>query len=94
MNPFPSIRDRVRTESTVAVLREPAFMLLSRIQDLNPSDQIRALFLTACVVAEAVGLDPHEEVERAKRIMRPAEAPYTAHVQAIRAYAENELRRV
>ena len=93
MNPFSSISDRVRTESTVAVLREPAFVLLARIQDLNPSDQVRALFLTACVVADAVGLDAHEEIERGYRIMRPAEGPHTVHVQAIRAYAEGELRR-
>jgi len=93
MNPFPSIADRVRTESTVAVLREPAFTLLSRIQDLNPSDQVRAQFLVACVIAEAIGLNPHEEIERAVRIMRPAEGPHTVHVQAIRAYAEGELRR-
>ena len=59
MNPFPSIADRVRTESTVAVLREPALTLLSRIQDLNPSDQVRAQFLVACVIAEAIGLNPH-----------------------------------
>lgn len=93
MSPFPSMADRVRTDSTVATLREPAFMLLSRIQDLNPSDHIRALFLTACVVADACGLNPHEEVERGYRIMGAAEGPHTVHVQAIRDYAENELRR-
>lgn len=92
MNPFSTIADRVRTESTVAVLREPAFVILSRIQDLNPSDQVRALFLVAAVIADALALNPHEEIERAYRIMRPAEGPHTVHVQAIRAYAEGELR--
>ena len=94
MIPLSSIADRVRTESTVATLREPAFVLLSRIQDLNPSDQVRALFLTACVVADTIGLNPHEEIERAARIMRPAEGPHTVHIQAIRAYAEGELRHI
>ena len=88
-----TIADRVRTDSTVAVLREPAFAVISRLESVDPSDQIRAAFLSAVVMAEAVGLDPHEEVQRAKRIMAPAEADYTYHVQAIRDYAANELNR-
>ena len=62
MNPLPSIGDRVRTDSTVALLREPAFALLSRIQDANPSDQVRALFLVAAVISDAIGIDGDADV--------------------------------
>lgn len=88
-----SIADRVRLDSTVAQLREPAFELIRRNERLNPSDQVRALLLTTVAVCEACGLDPHEEVERTRRMMGQAEGPFTYHVQAIRDYAADELRR-
>lgn len=94
MNPLPSIGDRVRTDSTVALLREPAFALLSRIQDANPSDQVRALFLVAAVISDAIGIDGHDALNSAKRMLSTAEGPHTVHVQAIRDYADGELRRV
>lgn len=93
MSPFPAIADRVRHDSTVGRLREPAFRICDRMQDLNPSDQVRALFLAAVVVAEAVGVDPHEEIERCRRMCAQAEGPHTYHVQAIRDYAAAEIAR-
>jgi hypothetical protein len=88
-----NIGDRVRTASTVSTLREPAYAVISRIQNTDPADQVRAIFLAATVAAEACKLDPHEEVERAKRMMSDAEGPHTIHIQALRDYAEGELRR-
>lgn len=63
------------------------------MQDINPSDQVRALFLAAVVVAEAVGVNPHEEIERCRRMCEQAEGPHTYHVQAIRDYAAEEIAR-
>lgn len=94
MFPLSLIRGSVRQRSRVSVLREPAFAQLARLQDVDPADQISAVFLAATVMAEAVGLDPHEEVARTKRMMADAEAPHTVHVKAIRDYAVNELQRV
>ena len=88
-----AIGDRVRLASSVDALREPAFRICNRMQDINPSDQIRALFLAALVTAEAAGLDPHEEIQRAYRITKVAEGPYQAHVSAIRDYVAGELVR-
>ncbi len=90
---LPSIADRVRTASTVADLRQPAFTILDRIQHLDPADQVRSLFLTAAVYADVLGLDVKEELERAFRILGDAEAPYTYHVQAIRDFCEQEVLR-
>jgi hypothetical protein len=88
-----SIQDRVRTSSTIDVLREPTFRICHRMQDINPSDQVRALFLAALVTAEAAGLDPHEEIQRAARMTKQAEGPFQYHVSAIRDYVEGELLR-
>ena len=82
---------RVRDPRSVIALREPAFKLLDRLQDVDPAQQTSALFLTAAVVAEALRLDAHEELARARRMIRNAEGPFTSHVQAIRDYAANEL---
>ncbi|WP_406853367.1 hypothetical protein WEU32_06935 [Brevundimonas sp. BH3] len=88
-----TIKDKVRTRSTVSTLREPAFAQLTRLSDVEPADQISAIFLAATAMAEACGLDPHEEVQRSQRMMSAAEGPFTAHVQAIKDYARNELVR-
>lgn len=94
MNPLPSIADRALNESAVSNLREPAFELLSRIQDFNPSDQVRALFLTCAVIADTLGMDPYEAIRRALRMIEQADAPHTVHIGALKDYAANELRRV
>jgi hypothetical protein len=88
---LPGIADRVRTASSVSDLRQPAFLLMDRLQDVNPSDQVRALALAFVTVSQALRLDPHEEVLRAVRMMRQAEGPFTSLVQAIRDYAVAEL---
>ncbi|MBK1968386.1 class I SAM-dependent methyltransferase [Mycobacterium phage jiawei] len=90
---LPSIADQVRLASDVAALREPAFTVISRIQDVRPADQFRAVMLAALAMAETLGLDAHEEVERARRMMSAAEGPFTVHVQAIRDYTRGELLR-
>lgn len=86
-----AIRDRVRHRCGVARLREPTFRIATRMQDLDPSDQFSALMLAATVAAEALGLDPHEEIARARRMMRDAEGPFTTQVQALRDYVRGEL---
>jgi hypothetical protein len=88
-----TIADRVRHDSTVGNLRVPAFRVMDRLQDVHPADQFRALSLAFVATAEALGLDPHDEVVRARRMMRQAEGPFTDHVQAIRDYARSELAR-
>lgn len=90
---IPSIADQVRHASDVAALRQPAFTVISRIQDVTPANQFRATMLAATAMAQALGLDPHEEVARAIRMMAAAEGPFTTHVQAIKDYARGELLR-
>lgn len=77
--------------STVAQLREPTFRIADRMQDVSPADQYSALMLAATVASDALGLDPHEEIARSRRMMRDAEGPFTTQVQALRDYVRGEL---
>lgn len=83
----------IRTASTVSDLRAPAFQIISRIQDVAPDAQVRALALAFVVVSEAVGIPVFDLVHQAQRTMADAEGDYHVHVQAIREYAANELVR-
>jgi hypothetical protein len=47
--------------------------------------------LAAVVSADALGLDPHEEIARAARKVRQAEGPFTIELQALRDYCRGEL---
>lgn len=87
------IATRVRTDSNFANLREIAFGLICRLDQVAPSDQIKAMFIASVIMAEEVGLNPYEEVDRAKRIIPYADGEYTHHLKALRDYAKNELNR-
>ena len=89
----PNLGDRARNASTVACLREPAFLVIDRVQRLDPADQIRAVALALTAMCEGVGVDPHDLIHASHRMMSQATGPHTEHVQAIRDYAEGELRR-
>lgn len=83
----------VRQRSVVSTLREPAFAVMARLDGVNPADQISAGFLACVAMAQAVGLDPHEEVARSIRMMEHADAAHTVHIAAIKDYARNEITR-
>lgn len=93
MIPLRSTADRARHSSDIAVLREPAYALVGRMEQVDPAIQFNALILAAYVAAEALGLDPHEELARAGRKVCAAEGPFTSHIQALRDYVRGELAR-
>ena len=93
MIPLHATADRARHSSEVAALREPAYALVGRMEQVSPATQFNALMLAAYVAAEALGLDPHEELSRAGRKVAAAEGPFTAHIQALRDYVRGELQR-
>lgn len=82
---------RARWQSTVADLREPAFAIAARLDDIPHHTRFNALMLAAAVSAQALGLDPHEELERAVRKIADAEGPFTLHIQALRDFVAGEL---
>lgn len=84
----------VRAASSVSDLREPAFRIIDRMQDLDPSTQVRALALAFTVVASEIGIPAFDLVQMSERMMSQAEGPHTIYVQAIRDYARTELLRL
>lgn len=91
-SPLHAIRDRISFATTAEKLRRPAFHAISALQSFPPEVQLDALFLAAVAMAEALRLDSHDMVSRAKRIMPDAEAAHTMHLQAVKDYARGELR--
>src|SRR4051812_40087018 len=92
-SPLQTIRDRITFATNAERLRRPAFHTISALQQHDPAVQMDALFLTAVAMADVLGLDSHEMVTRAKRIMPDAEAAHTLHIQAVKDYARGELRK-
>lgn len=92
-SPLHAIQDRLRFHRDHEAVRLAAFKALSGIQSAPPHVQLDGLFSLATAMAEALRLDPHEMVERARRMFADVEGPYTEQLQAARDYARGELRR-
>lgn len=91
-SPLHSIRDRISFATSAAPLRVPAYRALDALQFSDPAVQLDALFLLAVAMSTVVGIDPHEMVTRAKRVLPEAEGPFTEQLQAAREYAKGELK--
>lgn len=84
------IRDRIGTPNLPA-LRRLAVRQINHVQGEAPSDQLLATALSLVAMSESIGLDPHELVATARRVMAHAEGPFTHQIQALRDYARGEL---
>ena len=87
------IASRIVGNCSLVKLKDPAFRIIHSLQD-NPDKaaQVEALFLVTAIAAAALGICPHEMLARARRQMAEAEAVRNPHLEAIRDYAEGELR--
>ena len=82
-----TIRDRVAFSSRSVSLKGPTFQVINALQDMEPDVQIEALFMAAVILSTSVGLDPHELITRARRIVSDAESLPSAQLDAVRDYA-------
>lgn len=92
LHSLQSVADRIGVH-TPAQVRAPAFHVITRLQELDPSIQITATAVALCAMAEALGLRMRDVVNVAENTLRDCEGPYTEHVQAIRDYAKGEILR-
>lgn len=92
LHSLTSVADRLGVH-TPAQVRAPAFHVITRLQELDPSIQITATAVALCAMAEAVGLRMRDVISVAENTLRDCEGPYTEHVQAIRDYAAGEILR-
>lgn len=90
--PLDNIRLRLSASADAAKLRRPSFAILDTLQRFPAEVQLDSLFVLAAAMAEGAGMDAHDMVTRAKRILPEAEGPFTEHLQAARDYAAGELK--
>lgn len=92
LHSLEAIADRLGTH-TPAQVRAPAFHVITRLQEVDPSVQITACAVALCAMCEAMGLRMRDVINVAENTLRDCEGPFTEHVQAIRDYAKGELLR-
>jgi hypothetical protein len=82
-----TIRDRVAFSCRGVTIKEPTFRVINALQDLEPDVQIEALFMAATILSTSIGLDPHDLIVRARRILNETDIFPNAHLDAVRDYA-------
>lgn len=92
-SPLHTIRERLSFSVNPEPVRRAAFAVLDAVQFFQPHYQLDALFNLGVAMAQTLGLDPHELVARAKRMLPDVEGPYTDALQTARDYAKGELAR-
>lgn len=93
-SPLHAIHDAISFAVSARPLRNPAFAILDALQFAHPALQLDALFLTAVAMSQTLGIDAHEMIVRAKRLLPAAEGPYAdGRIAAISDYANGELRK-
>lgn len=92
-SPIHAIRDRISFATASARFRTPAVHILDTMQAYPPEVQLDALFLTAVAAATSIGLDPHEMVVRARRILPDANGAFTHQLDVVGDYANGELKK-
>lgn len=92
LHSLESVADRIGVH-TPAQVRAPAFAVIARLQEMDPSIQITACAVALCAMCEAIGLRMRDVINVAENTLRDCEGPYTEHVQAIREYAKGEILR-
>lgn len=87
-----AIADRIGCISPAGV-RPLAFRVIDRVQGNDPAAQLVATAVALVAMSEACGLRMRDVINVAENCIRDCEGPYTEHIQAIRMYANHEIRR-
>lgn len=86
-----TIRDQVAFFNNPARLRKPAFMVINRVQDFVPGEQILGTAVALIAMCETLNLPLQDVLTKAVRVLSDVDGPYTEQIKAIRDYARNEL---
>jgi hypothetical protein len=88
-----TVRDELTFFSNPALVRKPAFNVIDRMDGVTPGAALLGTAVALVAQCEAIGLSPHELIQRAGNVMNHADGAFTYHVKAIRDYARNEILR-
>lgn len=78
------VRFDLMARSSLIDLKQPAFAVISAVQDQRQSLALDAVALALTIMAQSAGIDPHELISRAKRQVADGEAVRNPHFEAIR----------
>ena len=88
-----SLRDQIALHSRPARLRQPAFAVINALQRVNarPGEQVLGTAVALLAMCQSAGVSIDDVIRKAMRMTGDVDAPFTAHLQAVRDYAANEL---
>jgi hypothetical protein len=78
--------------SAASPIRQGVMALLDRLQFISPAAQLDSVFALGTAMATSLGLDPHELVTRAKKVIPDLEV-FDEKMNVVRDYTQGELRR-
>jgi len=89
------IRDQIALFTNAARLRVPAFFVINALQKTKrpPGEQILGTAVALLAMCESANVNFNDLITKAIRVMSDVEGPFTAHLQAVRDYAANEIRK-
>ena len=91
--PYSVIKDRIGFFHNAAALRVPAFKVINIVQDEeDPSTQILATAAALVAMSEAIGLDPHDLIQKIHRARNHIDGPFSTEYRAMVEYAKGEFR--
>lgn len=89
------LADQVRLCADASKLRRPAFLVIDAIQNNTQSsngEKVVATMVALIAMCESSGVPFDDVFQKAINFTRDVEGPFTAHLQAIRDYARDNLR--
>ena len=86
------LRDKVNYFTDVVALRRYFMMVVDCLQREPPDAQLLGPAAALVVLAEAVGIDPHEVVSIVQRAEKDIDGPFATQWQAMREYARGEFK--
>jgi hypothetical protein len=89
------LTDQVRLASSPARLRRPAFAVIDGLQrsQVTGGEMLLGTAVALVAMCESANVPLAEVLAKATRICGEVEGPFTSHLQSVRDFATNELRK-
>ena len=86
-----TVRDALSFEGDPAPARHAIVRAVAANQDERPHVQLLAVAGALVVMAEAIGVEPVDIIERVRRVREHIDSPYARQWQGLSEYARGEL---
>jgi len=86
-----AVRDALSFDGNPGPIRHAMMRVVSANQDERPHVQLLAAAAALVVMAESIGSDPVDIIQRVRRMKRDIDGPFSKQWQGLEAYARGEL---